>query len=115
MVIEKQIITPNFTHFCISLTKSRGLKKHVREKLSTTRDLYTHKENNCFDPKILFCFICKNKLTINKIISVRYTLCTYTRFSSQGLGASEKKNKQKNYIILQGGELTCSHFFKSSC
>ena len=33
---------------------------------------------------------------------------------SQGLGASEKK-KKKNYIILQGGELTCFHFFKSSC
>ena len=32
----------------------------------------------------------------------------------QGLGASEKKTK-KNYIILQGGELTCFHFFKSSC
>ena len=31
----------------------------------------------------------------------------------QGLGASEKK--KKNYIILQGGELTCFHFFKSSC
>jgi hypothetical protein len=27
---------------------------------------------------------------------------------TQGLGASEKK--QKNYIILQGGELTCFHF-----
>jgi hypothetical protein len=28
------------------------------------------------------------------------------------------KKKQKNYymyIILQGGELTCFHFFKSSC
>ena len=34
---------------------------------------------------------------------------------AQGLGASEKKKKKKNYIILQGGELTCSHFFKSSC
>ena len=34
---------------------------------------------------------------------------------TQGLGASEKKNKKKYYIILQGGELTCSHFFKSSC
>ena len=34
--------------------------------------------------------------------------------NTQGLGASEKKTK-KNYIILQGGELTCSHFFKSSC
>ena len=26
-----------------------------------------------------------------------------------------RKNPQKNYIILQRGELTCSHFFKSSC
>ena len=34
---------------------------------------------------------------------------------TQGLGASEKKKKKKYYIILQGGELTCSHFFKSSC
>ena len=34
----------------------------------------------------------------------------------QGLGASEKEKKiEKYYIILQGGELTCSHFFKSSC
>ena len=30
---------------------------------------------------------------------------------TQGLGASEKTN----YIILQGGELTCFHFFKLSC
>jgi len=34
---------------------------------------------------------------------------------TQGLGASEKKTTKKNYIILQGGELTCFHFFKSSC
>ena len=34
---------------------------------------------------------------------------------AQGLGASDKKKKKTNYIILQGGELTCSHFFKSSC
>ena len=34
---------------------------------------------------------------------------------TQGLGASEKKKQKKNYIILQGGELTCFHFFKSSC
>ena len=33
----------------------------------------------------------------------------------QRLGASEKKKEKKNYIILQGGELTCFHFFKSSC
>jgi hypothetical protein len=33
----------------------------------------------------------------------------------QGLGASEKKIIKKYYIILQGGELTCFHFFKSSC
>ena len=38
----------------------------------------------------------------------RYHFCT------QGVGASEKKPKE-NYIILQGGELTCFHFFKSSC
>ena len=36
-------------------------------------------------------------------------LCTIP----QGLGASEKR--KKNYIILQGGELACFHFFKSSC
>jgi hypothetical protein len=33
--------------------------------------------------------------------------------SPQGLGASEKP--PKNYIIIKGGELTCFHFFKSSC
>ena len=26
-----------------------------------------------------------------------------------------RKKQKKKYIILQGGELTCSHFFKSSC
>ena len=26
-----------------------------------------------------------------------------------------RKNNKKYYIILQGGELTCFHFFKSSC
>ena len=44
-------------------------------------------------------------------------VCVYSAmylFQSQGLGASEKKRK-KNYIILQGGELPCFHFFKSSC
>ena len=41
--------------------------------------------------------------------TMKYTL------KAQGLGASVKKNKKTNYIILQGGELACFHFFKSSC
>jgi len=34
-------------------------------------------------------------------------------YGAQGLGASEKTHK-KNYIIQQGEELTCLHFFKWS-
>ena len=32
-----------------------------------------------------------------------------------GARCVQKKNKKKYYIILQGGELACFHFFKSSC
>ena len=32
-----------------------------------------------------------------------------------GARCVRKKKKKKYYIILQGGELTCVHFFKSSC
>ena len=40
------------------------------------------------------------------------TFTDYVTTHSQGLGASENKTY---YIIQQGEELTCLHFFKWSC
>ena len=49
----------------------------------------------------------------SSILSIK---CASTMYMNpQGLGASEKKNIYIYYIILQGGELACFHFFKSSC
>jgi hypothetical protein len=54
---------------------------------------------------------------IGTFLCLRITACSSivkakASIYPQGLGGSEKK---PNYIILQGGELTCFHFFKSSC
>ena len=42
-------------------------------------------------------------------------ICRKVDAKCTGARCVRKKKNNKYYIILQGGELTCSHFFKSSC
>ena len=63
-------------------------------------------------------FVIKHHNALLTIYVCYYSICMYTNkgnhIGAQGLGASEK-TPQNYYIILQGGELACFHFFKSSC
>jgi hypothetical protein len=76
-----------------------------------------------------FCFVYDTSavrrptLTIGVSLERKITRLSYlikwvslgTPVSSRGARCVRKKNNKKNYIIIQGGELTCFHFFKSSC
>ena len=56
-----------------------------------------------------------NTYIIQRLKNLHRLASTQQTTRPQGLGASEKKFNKKYYIILQGGELTCFHVFKSSC
>ena len=48
------------------------------------------------------------------LFQILLTLAVYCVSTPTGARCVRKKKPKKNYVILQGGELTCSHFFKSS-
>jgi hypothetical protein len=63
-------------------------------------------------------WFCLHSIYIEKIYDVNLTILNNLLLiviSATGARCVRKKKEKKNYIILQGGELTCFHFFKSSC
>ena len=68
-----------------------------------------------FDIYVTDIYVTEYGTALTTILPILF-LCLDTR----GLGASGKKEKKERkkkryYVVLQGGELTCFHFFGSSC
>ena len=65
--------------------------------------------------KVAKCCLYEKKSMLKKNIKIK-KMGGIIGSCPQGLGASEKKKKKKIlYNTTRGGELTCFHFFKSSC
>ena len=70
--------------------------------------------------KIVKCWVCKEIYTNPRQLPCLHSFCDRC-IDNDDPGqvncptGTRCVRKKKYYIILQGGELTCFHFFKSSC
>jgi hypothetical protein len=106
------------------------IKGHSSRKISSIRltkliDLLVFYANSAIfqlypDKRSCPCLYGANQVsriqgTCSKVTDETLLTKFVTVTDGQTTGARCVRKKKKNYIILQGGELTCFHFFKSSC